>query len=217
MAPNDKHPRKPKRLITVVIAAIIVFGLIRAIGNSSESTPIESTSTQAQEASQSATTSEDNGESTVESKSDSSETSPETTVEESYADDAVVNRFITDYNAYSSSPIVDIRQGNIRTKYYGRTYDRQIEVINGSDGMIHVTVSASVNYPDMADLREAFSDVVHVIDPNLTDDEIYAAYDAVVQGGYRVEDSQLGIVHFTWCPTVELSKGLSLGHFEIWA
>ena len=191
--------KKSLRLFSVLLASLLV--VLAGCGKSQSNNSAEMESTQ------------------VEESSTSNQSEPSTESDESgepeYARDEVVNSFITAYNSLSPSPITNISEGNIRTKFFGSTYGHSIEMINGANGRLHISVSANSSDPDMASLRDAFHDVVATLDPNLSDEEIYAAYDAALEYGYLIEDEALGNVNYMWCPTVELSRGTSLGHFEV--
>ncbi len=136
-------------------------------------------------------------------------------VEALFESDEVVNNFIIHYNSISGSPIIDISRGNIDEKCLGHTYDHQIEILDGADGAIHITLSADNDHPDMLDLRDAFRDIMLTLDPTLTDEDAYAAFDeAAVNPGAR-SDMKLGKIQYNCFWTVELSDGnRSFGRIE---
>lgn len=100
-----------------------------------------------------------------------------------YADDEVVNEFITDYNAASQSPFTGVEGGNIRTKFYAYTYGFRVELLHANDtDDILVTISET-DGKLTTDMRDVFHDTVRVLDPSLSDEEIYAYFDTKVSGG----------------------------------
>lgn len=136
-------------------------------------------------------------------------------VEAIYPSDEVVNDFIVSYNSISSSPITDTKQGNIKQKCYGKTYDHSIEILNGADKAIHVSVFASYDHPDMMELRDAFRDVLLTLDPSLTDEEVYKAFDMAANNPSARTDMVLGNVAYNCFWTVEHSDGSrSFGRIE---
>ena len=200
------------KLITaaIVVFLFFVFVLLGGGGSSDNSSSSHSTNSQSQ-----GTASNKADVAVQQEVVESTEDGEEDASQDTYIGNAAVHRFVRDYNNISSSPIDGISEGNIRTKYYGYTYDRQIEMLDGDDGALHITVRANYNHPEMAEMRDVFHDVVATLDPTLSDDVIYDAYDRALEENLIVENVQLGTVTYTWTPTVELSSGPSFGRFEV--
>ena len=134
-----------------------------------------------------------------------------------YANDKVVNQFISDYNAISQSPFTDIKKGNIRTKYFAYSYGYYCELLNSTDTKkIGVTISETNDNADIgvSGMRGIFHDVVITIDSELTDDEIYTFFDELVKNEHMT-DSTLGTMNINFVPDLELSNGHSRGHIKI--
>ena len=73
---------------------------------------------------------EDNNTVTNSTNSSSKDKSEETL----YASDEVINGFISSFNNSAQTKMINIRQGNIRTKYLASANDCYIEMINSSNG-----------------------------------------------------------------------------------
>lgn len=139
----------------------------------------------------------------------------EESVEAVFPTDEVVNNFIITYNSLSNSPIIYIEQGNIKSKCYGHTYDHRIEILNGADNTLHITIEADYNHPDMTELRDAFRDVMLALDPTLTDEEAFNAFDEATNNPSSRSNMELGNVAYNCYWTVELSNGnRSFGRIE---
>jgi len=113
-----------------------------------------------------------------------------------YAEDDVVNKFITDYNSITSSPITDIKKGNIRTKYFFTTYGFNVEIINATKAAAgYTTVSINGNMAaHVPEMRDVFHDIVKTFEPNLTDEQIYTFFDERTVEGNCAKDTPLGTV-----------------------
>ena len=61
-----------------------------------------------------------------------------------YAEDTVVNRFITEFNNNSGYDFTDIRKGNIKTKYFAYANDCYVEILN-ANGAYAECFSVSIN------------------------------------------------------------------------
>jgi DNA-directed RNA polymerase subunit RPC12/RpoP len=127
-----------------------------------------------------------------------------------YADeDKLINDFITEYNSVSKSPITDVTNGNIRTKYYGSTYGFYCEFLHANDtGKIFITINETNENADagIVGMRDAFHDLVKVIDNSLTDDQIYSVFDSHV--GYGTElKAELGTMTCSFYKDGEDSRG----------
>ena len=111
-----------------------------------------------------------------------------------YAEDEVVNQFIIDYNRITNSPITDISQGNIRTKYFFKTYGFRIEIVNATTAAAgYTTVSINGNMDaHVPEMRDVFHDVAKTLDPNLADEEIYTFFDERTVNGNCAKDTPLG-------------------------
>lgn len=136
-----------------------------------------------------------------------------------YEEDEVVNQFLTNYNAISNSPFEDLSRGNIRQKVHGHSYGYWCTLLHAADtNKILVTIdetddNASVGVSGM---RDVFRDVVVSIDPSLSDEEIYAYFDKMMElGGFKEEGPILGNTEISYSPDVDLSWGRSRGYIKV--
>lgn len=135
-----------------------------------------------------------------------------------YASDEVVNKFITEYNKISKSPLKNIEKGNIRTKYFASSYGYSLELLNAADTkkiLVKINATAAAFEEGLVGMREVFHDVVKVIDPNLSDDEIYVYFDNLVKNEYMVEDDSFGNIEVKYIPNKKLSSGYSRGRIDL--
>ena len=142
-------------------------------------------------------------------------------IENTYADDDVVNRFITEFNEQSNFEIAEISKGNIRTKYFGSANGRYLEMINANDAGAEafcLTINGGQEESDKQSMYEVFREAVQVLDPSLTDEMIDAAIsefnnkDVLIEG-YAVGDS----LTITFVPIKELSYGKNSCRIDIYA
>lgn len=154
--------------------------------------------------------SEVQSEETQKQEAQSTEVVEETEVGMKYFEtDVIVNNFFVAYNAIAESPIdvTEIEKGNIKTKAIVYIDDFSMEVINATD---FLSVSISVD-PENEDtkLLSIFSTCIKAMYPNVTDDEISTAWNAIHETGYLVEDYDFNGIKITYVPSKELSWGIS--------
>lgn len=138
-------------------------------------------------------------------------------MQEKFADDEIVNDFIISYNKLSSSPLVNIEKGNIRTKYNALSAGYFFELLNAADtNAIRVTINQTNETAEygVKGMKEVFHNVVKTIDPSLSDQEVGVFFDNMVSG-YQIEDQELGKAKISFSPDVELSYGYSRGYIVV--
>lgn len=139
--------------------------------------------------------------------------------DEKYVDNAVVNTFISRYNEISESPLEDITNGNIRTKFFAHSYGYYLELLHANDtDDIYVKITETNDTADtgVPGMRDVFHDCVTAIDGSLSDDDIYEFFDSLAGQEYNKEES-IGSVSVKYFPDKELSSGHSRGRIEIGA
>ena len=137
----------------------------------------------------------------------------EEVIETIYEEDKEVNDFLVRYNKISKSPITDGEKGNVRQKYHGHTYDRWIEILNGADNKFYVTLHAEYEHQDIADLRDAFKDVVITLDSSISEEVAYEEFDkAISDETFRV-DKEIGKVTYKMFNTIDAS--IAMGRIDI--
>ena len=144
--------------------------------------------------------------------------SEEKVKETEYAKDKVVNNFIANYNSFSNSPIINIKKGNIRTKYFGETYGYIVEMLNANDtNKIVVTINKTNETLDigMEGMKEVFHDSIKAIMSDANDEDIDSYFDKLVSNEYMVTDETFDNLEIKFFPDKELSKGKSIGYIGI--
>ena len=138
-----------------------------------------------------------------------------------YAEDTVVNRFITEFNQNSAYEITDISKGNIRTKYFGYANGRYLEMINANGAAAEafsLTINGGQETADKQTMYEVFREAVKVLDPAITDEMIDTALaefdnrDVLIEG-YTIGDG----ITITYVPIKELSYGKTSCRIDILA
>lgn len=197
-----KKDMKPAIKYGVIAVAWIMFFAIGMLGNSESDAPQTDISTS-------------QGEQTT----DASNTSTTETTPFVYAEDKVVNRFITEFNNNSIYEITNITKGNIRTKYFAYVNGRYIEMINANGAAAEafcLTINGGQEENDKQTMYEVFKEAVKVIDPSITQEMIDIAIsefdnkDTLIEG-YPLGDS----ITITYVPTKELSYGKNSCRIDI--
>lgn len=219
-----KKDMKPAIKYGIIAVAWILFLLIGISGNSGTDTipndnPSHIESTQTEQTTNDTTDSMTNN--TGDLADDSTNESDGTTDTPSvvYAEDEVVNRFISEYNEKAAFQITDISKGNIRTKYFGHSNGRYIEMINANSAGAEafcVTINGGQENTDKQAMYDVFREVAKILDPAITDEMIDAALtefenkDVLIEG-YAIGDS----ITVTYVPIKELSYGKNACRIDI--
>lgn len=97
------------------------------------------------------------------------ETTPE------YAEDELVNRFLTDFISTSSFEVTKISKGNIRTKYFCKVNGCSVKILNANGAAaetFNVTIDAENTDADKIKMLNAAKDMFKVFDASLSDEDI---------------------------------------------
>ena len=184
-----------KKLIALVLALICVFGLAGCGTTDNEVSSKDETNVSEVQS--------------EEAETQEQETQSTGVVMEYFETDLIVNNFFVAYNAIAESPIdvTEIEKGNIKTKALVYIDDFSMEVINAAD-FLSVSISVAPENEDTK-LLSIFSSCIQAMYPNVADDEILTAWNAIHETGYMVEDYDFNGIKITYVPSKELSWGTS--------
>ncbi len=210
-----KKDMKPVLKYGIIAAAWIVYLIIGFAGssgdNTEKNTAEQPSSSIVETIPTEEATEQKNG--TPVNTEDNSVQTEDAPVEEtvSFADDVVVNRFITEFNEAYDDDIHDISKGNIRTKYYGYIRDTRLEMINANGAAAEafsISIYGGNEESDRDAMFSAFKEIAKILEPSLTNDAISAAIDELIAGDVLTENYQLGnTLSITYVPIKELSYG----------
>lgn len=132
------------------------------------------------------------------------ETTPE------YAEDELVNRFLTDFISTSGFEVTKISQGNIKTKYLCQINGCQAEIINATNAgakAFCITITGGNKSSSGNRVLAVMRDAVKVLDPSLTDDQIDTAISDLSDKPETRQSYQIGNnITVTYTPPVQLSQ-----------
>lgn len=131
-----------------------------------------------------------------------------------YAEDDVVNRFISEFNEKTEYEMTDIRKGNIRTKFFAFANDCYIEMINANEAAAEcfsISINGGKEISERDKMFEVFAETIKVLDPSVTEEKIaevvsYLKAEQYMVNAYAVSDK---VTVATYVPIVELSYGKS--------
>lgn len=143
------------------------------------------------------------------------ETTPE------YAEDELVNRFLTDFISTSSFEVIKISQGNIKTKYLCQINGCQAEMINATSAgakAFCITITGGNKSSSGNRVLAVMRDAVKVLDPSLTDDQIDKAISDLSDKPETRQSYQIGNnITVTYTPPVQLSQMTTKAKVDITA
>lgn len=210
-----------KKLITLLLSLTVMFALVGCgggIANTSEIPDVPTTEIEESEVTETGAHSSYNESVQGDQTTD---TSGIETISIAYAEDEVVNRFITEFNSNSTYEITDISKGNIRTKYFGYANGRYLEMINANDAgaaAFCLTINGGQEVSDKQTMYDVFREAIKILDPSITDETIDTALaefdnkDVLIEG-YILGDS----ITITYVPTKELSYGKTSCRLDVLA
>ena len=190
-----------KKLACILMAAILVCSLATCTDNGDYETETQQT--------ESAVDTEVQQES-------NEETAPEVPEEPAviYAEDEVVNRFISEFNEKTKYEMTDISIGNIRTKFFVYANNCYIEMINANDAAAEcfsISINGGKEISERDEMFDVFAETIKVLDPSVTEEKItevvnYLKAEQYMVSAYVVSDK---VTVETYVPIVELSYGKS--------
>lgn len=194
-----------KKLACILMALMLIFSLVACTG----------TGEYGMETQQSETESGAEIQQEVDHK-EKEDTTPEVIEEPAviYAEDDVVNRFISEFNEKTKYEMTDISKGNIRTKFFAYANDCYIEMINANDAAAEcfsISINGGKETSERDKMFEVFSETIKVLDPSVTEERIaevvnYLKAEQYMVNAYVVSDK---VTVETYVPIVELSYGKS--------
>lgn len=131
-----------------------------------------------------------------------------------YAEDEVVNRFISEFNEKNKYEITDISKGNIRTKFFAFANDCYIEMINANDAVAEcfsISINGGKEISERDKMFDVFAETIKVLDPSVTEEKIAEVVNYLEAEQYMVSDYVISdkVTVETYVPIVELSYGKS--------
>ena len=134
----------------------------------------------------------------------------ETPSQPTYAKDSVVNRFITEFNDIPGFDLTDIRQGNIKTKYFAYANECYVEIINANDAyaeVFSVTINGGKEISDRDRMFAVFKQVVKTLDKSVTDAQISSAIEYLESQQYMISNYKISesVIVETYVPILEVS------------
>lgn len=131
-----------------------------------------------------------------------------------YAEDEVVNRFISEFNEKTKYEMTDISKGNIRTKFFAYANNCYIEMINANDAAAEcfsISINGGKEISERDEMFDVFAETIKVLDPSVTEEKItevvnYLKAEQYMVSAYVVSDK---VTVETYVPIVELSYGKS--------
>jgi len=131
-----------------------------------------------------------------------------------YAEDSVVNRFISEFNEKTKYEMTDISKGNIRTKFFAYANDCYIGIINANDAAAEcfsVSINGGKETSERDKMFEVFAETIKVLDPSITAEKITEVVNYLKAEQYMVNDYVISdkVIVETYVPIFELSYGKS--------
>lgn len=137
--------------------------------------------------------------------------------ENKYVEDDLVNKFIEDFKSTSNYELTDIKNGNIRTKYYAYIDGQYCEFLNATENLANyfkITIYGGNQKEDINKIINVYKEVIKTLDPTIPETSINDTVMEHIQNqssSYNLSDS----IYVTVYPIIELSYGKSNCRIEI--
>lgn len=138
-------------------------------------------------------------------------------IENEYAEDDLINKFIKDFEDTSSYEITDIKKGNIRTKYFAYINGQYCEFLNSTENTancFNITIYGGNEEEDINKIVNVYKEVIKTLDSTISETYIN---DTIMEhikdpsNSYNINDS----INVKLYPITELSYGKSDCRIEI--
>ena len=200
-----------KKVSLYFIVSILIFSLVACTGTSEYDTETRQSETEpGREVQQE-----------VDNKGNE-DTTPEVSEEPAvvYAEDDIVNRFISEFNEKTKYKMTDISKGNIRTKFFAYANDCYIEMINANDvaaECFSISINGGKETSERDKMFEVFAETIKVLDPSVTEEKIAEVVNYLKAQQYKVNAYVVSdkVTVETYVPIVELSYGKSSCRIDV--
>lgn len=142
----------------------------------------------------------------------------EQTMTSSYVKDPIINRFITEFNDVSPEPLTNIKNGNIRTKFYGYAFGIGMEMINANDAVAEafcLSIPGGQTEDGKQAMFELFRISAKILDLKITDEMLDKAIREFETRNVMIENYELASLNITYIPLKKLSYGMSNCRIDI--
>ena len=118
-----------------------------------------------------------------------------------FGSDEVVNGFLIAYNSAAEIPVPaeEVERGNIKTKALVYMDDLSFEIIHAPE-FLSVSFGADPENEE-TQLRAIFRDVIAAVRPEISEEDVGAAWEEIHETGYMVENYTLDDITITYVPT----------------
>ena len=134
-----------------------------------------------------------------------------------YADDDVINKFISDFKSTSNYELTDIKKGNIRTKYFAYINGQYCEFLNAIESQANyfqIIIYGGNKTEDIDKIVSVYKEVIKTLDSTISETHINNTMEEHIKNpanSYNINDN----ITVKFFPIVELSWGKSECRIEI--
>lgn len=139
-------------------------------------------------------------------------------IENEYAEDNIVNKFIVEYNSLSTNDINNIEKGNIRTKYFGYSNECYLELLNANNSnskSFNITINGTNEEPSIDKIFVVYKEAIKVLEPTLNVQQINESISTLKSSQYLKEIKLGDNIKIAYYPITELSWGKTKCRIEI--
>ena len=134
-------------------------------------------------------------------------------------EDADLNAYLKEYNEVSHSQVIYAEKGNRSSQAFVKSYGYDIELsLENSQMTVSINQTNANANAGVAGMRNVFHDTVKVLDPSLTDDEIYNLFDSSVSNPPKERrNHKLGSIVINYFPDEKRGLDTVRGHLTLTA
>lgn len=136
-----------------------------------------------------------------------------------YADDEVINEFITQFKKISNYELTNIERGNIRTKYFVNINGQYCQLLNATDSSaeyFEIIIYGGNKEDDVDKIAKVYKEIIKTLDSRITDNEIDSTIinninSRATTTSFEINDD----IKVFFSPSVSLSWGMTDCEIEI--
>lgn len=136
-----------------------------------------------------------------------------------FAEDDIINQFISSFKEKSSMELNNIEKGNIKTKYFVHINGKYTQLLNATTAtakVFEITINGNNNDESVNEIADIYREVAKILDSSITDEKIQETINTyIIPKDVSREFSLNEQIHVKFFPITELSWGKSDCRIEI--
>lgn len=135
-----------------------------------------------------------------------------------YAEDDIVNQFVTDFKTTSNYELTNIKKGNIKTKYFVYINNQYCELLNATNqaNYFSIIIHGGNHTDDVDKIVNVYKDIIKTLDKSITENQINETISTYIKSDTNTRAFTIGEkISVSFYPIKSLSYGDTNCRIEI--